>query len=415
MLIDLKKTLVMLGSSALLFGACGDDDDTKAGADAAVVVQIDAAKEVDVDADLPDPPFSGTLSLAEVSVSNPEAIAVGGIAGGVANISFTNPADVTVAPSPGYTNNIGACRIFVYDVAGGDKAAAGSDGGPVSVTGTENGPFACAFNTDLKSYVCSSTDAAAANPIAITSSQIPIGTGEATLKLTDADFSGANYVGMWIAVSGFPDAAANGRFPIMGNPANDTLIIFNPGLMAASAVADTAGAYQTFVGQGPFPGSREFLDDGTNDVTFTKDAIADAPAIDSTLTANGQGFELAEGSTLAHALPTDGTAATFSCEGSCGTAKGSLKGIIVFGETTDGDLTGTQFNAMPEPVAKYATFQCSGIAAESITLDAGAMALLLGTNPTRIQTSITYANAQAGTNNILLSHGVVGFTTVPPT
>ena len=61
-----------------------------------------------------------------------------------------------------------------------------------------------------------------------------------------------------------------------------------------------------------------------------------------------------------------------------------------------------------------ATFQCSGIGAEAITLDAGAMALILGTSPTRIQTSVTYANAElSGNNTIVLSHGVVGFTDVP--
>ncbi len=116
---------------------------------------------------------------------------------------------------------------------------------------------------------------------------------------------------------------------------------------------------------------------------------------------------------MPHALPTNGDAATFSCEGSCGVAEGILKGIIVFGETTDAVVSPLDPTAMPPAESKYATFQCSGIGAEAITLDEGAMALILGTNPTRIQTSITYANAElSGKNTIVMSHGVVGFTDV---
>src|SRR5690554_5446121 len=185
MLLDLTKTLVLLGSSSLLFSACGDDGGDDGGA-ADAGITIDAAPEVD--AAPPDPTFSGTLSLAEVTVTDPEAEQVDGISGGVANISFTDPADVTVPPQPGYTNNIGACRIFVYDVAGGESAPSGSDGGPVSVTGTENGPFVCAYTEAVDTYLCSSTDAASSGMMIQGATLLtPQGGGEVNLTISGAD------------------------------------------------------------------------------------------------------------------------------------------------------------------------------------------------------------------------------------
>ncbi len=423
MTIDIKKTLLLLGSSALLFTACGDDGGTPANPDAAVE-QPDGAPG-DPDAAPPDPTFGGTLSLAEVTVTNPEAAAVGGLSGANATISFTDPADVTVPPQPGYDNNIGACKIFVYDVAGGESAPNGSDGGAVTVTGTNAGAFGCAYNATLDRYLCSSADAAAAGAMAMAGTSMSSNAnGTVNLTIPGADFSGASYRGMYIAVGGFLDANANGQFPILGQGggASGVLVLGNAKLVGATTLAADS-AYQTFVGAGPIPQGYDFLDDGTNDVVFAKDAETNAPAVDTTLKANGEGFTLSDESAQPHLVPTTGAAVTFDCGGTNGTcgavaANSALKGIVVFGSTTDGVLptgAGASFSDMPDPVSSFATFQCSGIGAESITLDAGAMALILGTNPTRIQTSVTYANAAiAGKNNILLSHGVVGFTTVEP-
>lgn len=421
MFIDLKKTLFLVAAAPLAFGACGDDDGGNADPDATVTPIFDAAPE-NPDA-APDPTFSGTVSLAEVAITN-EPFVSAGVAGAVVNISFTDPATVTVPPQPGYENNIGACRIFVYDLAGGDEAPVGADGGRVTIAGTNgtNLPaFACDYNPTADTYLCASGDTAASGPMAMTGTSLSPnsgkGAGTATLVIPGADFSNENYVGMQIILDGFADAAANGRFGVVSQPANNILVIANPALAAATTLtADSA--YQTLIGAGPIPNGFDFLDDGTNDIIITKDPITNAPAIDATLTVNGEGFALDDASVRPHQLPINGDAATFSCGGTggdCGVANGFLKGIIVFGETTDAPVSPSNPTAMPEPVSQYATFQCSGINAESITLDAGAMALIMGTSPTRIQTSITYANAQSGGNNIVLSHGVVGFTdTVVP-
>tara|TARA_R110002073_G_scaffold142117_4_gene293784 strand:- start:31499 stop:32761 length:1263 start_codon:yes stop_codon:yes gene_type:complete len=419
MFIDLKKTLFLAAAAPLAFGACGGDDDNGTVTPDATVTPIFDASPDDPDA-APNTTFSGTISLAEVAITN-EPFVSAGVAGAVVNVSFTDPATVTVPPQPGYENNIGACRIFVYDLAGGDEAPVGADGGRVTIAGT-NGTdlpaFACDYNAAVDTYLCASGDSAASGAMAMADTTLAAnGNGTVTLTIPGANFSNENYVGMQIILDGFSDPAANGRFGIVAQPANTTLVLANPALLAATTLtADSA--YQTLIGAGPVPGGFDFLDDGTNDIVITKDPITNAPAIDATLTVNGEGFALDDASIRPHELPINGDEATFSCGGTggdCGVANGFLKGIIVFGETTDAPVDPSNPTAMPEPVNQYATFQCSGINAESITLDEGAMALIMGTSPTRIQTSITYANAQSGANNIVLSHGVVGFkdTAVP--
>ncbi len=422
MFIDLKKTLFLLACAPLAFGACGGDDDDNGTADpdAAVTPVFDAAPD-EPDA-APDPTFAGTVSLAEVSVTNP-ALAAVGAAGAVVNISFTDPLDVTVPPQPGYDNNIGACKIFVYDLDAGDVPPTGSAGGPVSIAGTNGSSlptFGCDYNAAADTYACSSADPAAAGTMPMAGTSLTPNTGKgagtATLVISGADFSNEAYAGMQIVLSGFADEAANGRFGILSQPAANILVIANPVLTAPTTLgADSP--YQTLIGAGPIPGGFDFLDDGTASVVVTKAGIENVPAIDTTLTVNGEGFALDDASDLPHAIPTDGTTpATFSCggdNGTCGVANGLLKGIIVFGETTDGVVSPADPTTMPEPVSKFATFQCSGIGAEAITLDEGAMALIMGTNPTRIQTSVTYANAElSGQNTIVMSHGVVGFTDI---
>ena len=41
------------------------------------------------------------------------------------------------------------------------------------------------------------------------------------------------------------------------------------------------------------------------------------------------------------------------------------------------------------------------------------MGHILGTNPTRIQTTVTYVGGVTGATNIIIGHGEVGFTDVP--
>lgn len=415
MFVNLKRNLFLcVGSTALLMaGACGDDDD-KATPDATPVVFDAGVADAAPDA-APDPTFSGSLALADLVITNPEGVA-GAVAGGAAIMSFTDPLDVEVGPHPDFTNNVGECRVFVYDVANGDAAPDGSDGGDVTVTGTNAGDILCEFGpvsaTESK-YVCHSTDAAYQGALPIATAATPTG-NDITVAVTiaGADFSNAPYLGMHVLLSGFPDAAANGLFPIMAIPADNTLVVYNPALTATSTLI-AAGTYSTVVGGGPIPGGYDFLDDGTNDIAFAKDAITNVPVVATTLKANGDGATWLDPSP--HEFPFVSTDdVTFACTGFCGTAEGLLKGVVIFGETTDADVTGLAFNEMPDATSKYATFQCSGVGQEAMTITKEALVVILGTNPTRIQTTVIYSNAALATgHSIVMGHGRLGFTDAP--
>lgn len=425
MLHNFKNTLLFVGTSALLFAGCGDDDPkTTPDATTADASTTDAAEDIDAG---PDTTFSGTLSLAEVSITGPVAASLGGIGGATVNVSFVSPSDVTVAPQPGYTNNIGGCRIFVYDVAAGQAAPAGSDGGPVTITGTNSGEFACNYDAALDTYLCASTAAEASGAVtAAGTSATANGNGTVTVNLGGVNFGTFDPTGGSIILDGFDDDAMNGSFSVVLRPAPGTVVIANPAFVAnVAATLNADSTYSTLVGTGPQPGGFDFLDDGTAQNVFTKAAATDAPEVNTMLQANGQGFALdTSTSSMPHAMPTDGTAVTFSCDSdddpanandTCGVDTGNpLKGMLIFGETTDGALNPLDPFGMPAPVSKYATYQCSAIGMKKFALDTGAMALILGTEPTRIQTTIVYSSAAiAGPNNLVVSHGVVGFTDVP--
>ena len=426
MFLNLKKTLFLVGSSALLFSACGDD-----GGGAAVDAAVIDATAPDA---MPDTTFIGTVSIAEVTITNPEAAAAGGISGAAAVISFTAPDDV-IPPDPAFPQNIGACKVTIIDTSVKDEK--GSDGGPVNVTGTLAGEFNCAYNATADKYACSSVDAAAAGTMAMATTTIVPNAGGliGTMDLTivGADFSGTSYRGMNIVLQDWDDlggGATGGRCAVVADSdtpnalgaglADNQLRLFNSNSLAAAAALTADSGYQTLVAAGPIPsftgGPYDFLD-ATTPVVITKAAATDAPELASSLPANGQGFTLATSSKVAHDFPASGDA-TFSCsdgvDGTCGTTQGTLQGIIVFGETTDGVLaTGdlASFSEMPDPVDNFARWQCSGSGQTSITIPAAAVALINGTGHTRIQTSITYANAEiAGKTNVVVAHGNLGFT-----
>lgn len=408
MISDLRIILFLLAVAPLTTVSCGGDDVPSNKPDATVESVPDATAEL-------NPTFGGTISIAEVSVTNPS---LEGVAGASVDISFIDPVDARVAPQPGYLNSVDGCLIFVYDLDAGEVPPKGSDGGSVTISGTNGSDLAafdCDYDNIAETYFCRSGDDAASGTMPkVGTSLIPNNgpdTGTATLVIAGVDFSEEDYIGMQIVLSGFSEDAANGTFGIVQQTTN-TLVIANPALQAVATLsADTD--YQTLIGAGPIPGGFNFLDDGSAEIVVTKDAITNVPAIRTSLTVNGAKFALAVGSTLPHDVPTNGDPATFSCAGSCGVSNGLLKGIVVFGQTTDAVVDPRHPTDMPKAVSKYATFQCSGIG-ETLTLDADAMALVLGTQPTRIQTSVTYANGELGRNNtIIMSHGVVGFTDVP--
>ena len=357
----------------------------------------------------PPPSRTGLIELSELTITNPGWSTIGGA--GVA-VSWTDDATGT-DPVPGYENSTGGCRIVVYDVGGGDSPAEQTDEGRVSVTGTNIGDFQCEFAAAESGYVCRSTDSAYSGDIPTEGSSAVPGDDDVTYVIAGADFlaGGISYVGMHVVILGFDQADANGTFPIVDVPAADTLVVINPDLEGAATLT-TTGAYVTRVGLGPaLEGGLDFLDDGTEEIAIDKPNSTAVPALDVTLNANGDGITMAP--PQLHLIPTTGDAVTLGCDPCGQTGGGLLNTVVVAGRTTDADLTDLDDTAMPAAVSKYAEFRCSAIGAGSIELDEDAMAAILGTLPTRIETQLLYsATDKIGNTSVNVGHGFVGYTTI---
>lgn len=443
----------MMGALGLVTSAgCGDDGATPPDArvDAAM---FDAADPADAMVDatvLPTLIRSNTIAVTEVRISNDEAnqAPFGGMEGAFSSVTFRD--NTTITGTPTVTGSpVNGCQVVVYDLTGNDPDAPAThvDEGAVSVMGTGNGAYGCAFVSALGDYLCQTPDSAAAGTVATGSTATPNANGTVTFNIVGANFDGVSYRGMWVKISGFPDDEANGDFPILaagtaGTTVASVLVVANVNALAGvSTMGATAGTYITAVGAGPLPGGGvdTFLDDGTADVTVAKGAPTGdqvVPAFSVTVKANGGGLRLGDDSAQPHALGATG-AQIFNCNGTngdCGFNTGAAEGtelnaFVIFGETTDGNLaTGCnggacQFYEMPDPVSKYATWQCSQVSfggtatPPTVTIDATSLAAIMGTSPTRIQTTvanvagdIAIASDQSTSTFVVIGHGVVGFT-----
>ncbi len=408
-------TSVLCGVLAIAIG-CGGGDDS---GDDDVVPDIDAATGTP-DAPAPDAPVpdAGLQStrLGTVAVSDVAALLAGG-SGAAVSISFEDLSGGAVAPVYDDRDGTGAgCAVFVYDLSSQAPPPV-VDEGAVTIGGTESPLPTCAFDTDAGRYLCVATaGTAGAGDTVVDDSALGgmIPENTALVSISGVAFS-SDHVGMFLQISGFANPVNNGAFPIVaqGSGANQ-VVIANPASVTQAMAGD--GAFAVLAGAGPTPANRDFLSGGAN-ITIAKPAGTDTVALDETVIAAGDGFALASASADPNAIPTNGTAATFTCNGaggSCGTAAV----IAVSGHTTDADVTGLPGFAMPAATGKLATFSCAFFG-DTATVPADAMTAILGADTTRVETRVFRFNlAQQGntdgTNkiNILVGHGHVGWTNV---
>jgi len=368
---------------------------------------------------------SGTIAVTESALTNP---GLDTFSGAVVRVGFSDATTGNIpAPVDGFDSNIGGCLIRVWDV-GTNEDSDPVDEGAVQVEGTENGTFNCGFASAALGYVCQSADAAIAGGTAGNGNTFVLtGTGD-TLEMTGFQATAA-MKGMYIMLSGFPNLPDGTKFPILAvNEETDTLTLFGvPDGLVSTGDADST--FSTYVGVGPVPGGAQFLLAGGDMIHVTKAAGDVVGMIDEDFNAHGQGFTLVDdgamGKYLPHNVATDGSAVTFECA-DCGAdgSGGVITAIVINGETTDGPLDGLDpSDPMPDPVTQYATFQCSFFEGAdppfSGTLTADAMAAILGTNPTRIQTSVgrykgSLISAEDGTSSVVVlqGHSFLGWTDV---
>ncbi len=438
------SALAMAGALAL---GCGDDD---GGANPDAASNPDGSAE----ADAAEQALlrNNTIAIFEAKVVNPEGLAVG-LQGGEIRIDFedeTTPNAVQALDLNGDgqpDSNIGGCRVTRVDV-GVSVEKTKTDEGVISVTGTgiTNGDFNCAFNETAGEYKCQMTDADAAGVLPVGSTATPVGSGAVLIAFNDAGKTfGAAYQGTGIVIAGFPDAAANGAFPVISPGGTATsLVVFNPDLAAPSTVT-VEGTYATFVGEGPVPAAAgptpfNFLQ---NDSMVTLNGPTGSSIVDPwseastctaagcTYTTNGENstgtLDLDDASAAPNAFPVaGGVDFALSCGGTggnCGrTNGGTLNAFIISGETTDAvvPVGGANNLKMPDPVTSFATFSCAFLGQTSGTMPAAAVDAILATNPTRIQVNVISAGGVIAADddgesvtNILTGHAVVGFTDVP--
>jgi hypothetical protein len=456
-LVRLSKILAASSGIAALALAAGCSCGSST-ADPDGAIAVDAPGEADAE---PDPVLlrSGTIALFQnhVQVAAGLSFAVGATVAVTMSDEETRtvfPLDLTGDGMP--DSQVGGCAITVFDVAAGDEPPDATDEGSFTITGTGQGPFVCAVGVNPLSpdkYACRTTDeGGAGQPGAGSLANKIEDTPLATYQITGADFSEANYVGQALVINAFgEESPANGAFAIVrqgGVLLDNQLVVFNSELEGlAGPTAEAGGVYFTLVGEGPIPvsatdpegGFDTFIDGRgmgvADDVTIVGAASSDIlDEINLTFQANGEGLVLRVGGDFSHpaAIPLDGEPVKFGCQGAaCGPSLGgSLNALIINGLTTDGELPAAADDPfgtdMPDPVSKFATFQCSifsagGDGSREATLTAEAMAAILGTNPTRIQTAVAHVGGVIETNaagtssvNVLAGHAITGFTTVPP-
>jgi hypothetical protein len=430
-----SKTLSIVGSAALLLavGACGDDDggtpDARPmidGGDNPDAPTPDATPTPDAGpADL----RSGTLAITDVRVTNDlTGIGIQALSGAQVTITYRDNTAPITAPAMG-TGNLDECTVIVYEV-GTDPAPTYVDEGAVTVSaGTDHSPFACAFNDTLGEYLCAPATANQSGALGTGSTVVLVDTnGDQTpdtpaLVVAGADFTNMNVVGMYVTATGFAEAGNNGTFAVVGStPLNDSaLIIANPDAVPGDTIAATPGTYALTTGNGPVPTLyTAFLGDGSDDVVISKAAGDVVPAFtDVMVPPAGEGLTLSSDSAEPHAMPTTATdPILIKCggDGECGPSPGTLTGFAISGYATDGDTTGLPPFVMPDPVSKYATFQCrSNPNVTEFQIEAAEWAEVLGIEPTRIQTNILRVTADLSSGvatSMAIGHGLVGFTDV---
>jgi hypothetical protein len=368
---------------------------------------------------MPGPVFSGTISLQEVTVQGHPELGMGP----VLSVDFTkNPKAPDYDDTPGSPTG---CKVTTYTTA--ELAAELTQNeGTLTVTDTTAGSMfvipPCKWNAGV-GYLCVGTGGAG-----IVVTPVPMmGIAAITMTTPPAGFTPAAEVGRYLNVSGATNATNNGAFPIVAvGMAPDTLVIANP----LAAAETTAGAmYITLAAAGPIPGLMEPGLIGDSDTfTFALDATGGAgdwmsfTAMVSASPATGTGdhFTLDTATqTKINAIPTDGSAFTLDCAGAGGTC-GSALGTVVTITTTDTPIpAGAPSYYFPPPTAKQTSIRCAQLGASSITVTAAASAYLVKAMSGATRAQIRYlrdglipTSANQSTN-LVVGHGVVGFTDFP--
>ena len=430
------RTLKSLLASTLFLAAAACGDDSSGGDDSP---DIDADTTVPDGEDIDGAPTatrSGTIAITDIELTSADAVD-SGLKGGAISIEFNDETMGSGGEVIYGTSPINGCVVTRFDADGSPNGPRPTvDAGEITISGPESGDSGllkpvgpCTYRTS--GYLCVSNEGTDVNATAS-----PTGTGAVLYNLAGQSLENG-LTGSYLNINGFTaNATLNtgaGAVPIVAQPVPTTLTAVH---QTATGDAETASTvdYMVINGAGPIPtaggANADFLSDETTSVRVQKAADDNWGAIDFTTYVRGEGFELATTSDLPHEFPTDASSPapiTFSCAtadgGSCGVdGEGDLEALIVSGRTTDSPTNGLPDYIMPPPTTEYATFQCAFLLPNDTgTVPMEAVAAILSTNPTRIETRVLsvagtiLAEGPMDLNQlrVLVGHGVVGHTTVP--
>jgi hypothetical protein len=420
-----KRSATVLGLSLALVGsACGDDDSKKNN-------NTDAAVAKDASPDAASSNASGVVSVTELKISNPEAVAAG-LAGGAI---LVNMSPTSIVPS------IGGCTVTEKTAAEYLNPQSAPEAA-ITITGTShNASITCAYSDAAKRYVCSLTQGtlaagSTASDDATDVAAAPGYVGKAKYKIAGANFDAFNPIGGYLVVTGFDDSDANTPagstgFPIIGKDSTDTLVVVNPGLEGEvnpsepdDSDAGVAATYTILAGAGPIPtgAALDFIS-STTTIQITKPNGNLIGAFNYQIKpsgANNMELKTGTGYYQPHEMPTAAVTADLKieCMNNCtsATTGAEILGTIINGRTTDTAIPGDAMPwDMPAPTTKYAEFTCTfpGIPPVIKKEDWNK---ILGTGAKRIETRVFVMTAKTEVvkgMNIVAGHGVVGYTTVP--
>jgi len=436
----MRKTLstrlaVLIGAGGLLAG-CGDN----------ILPGGDDTPDIDANPDIPDGPpiddgvgptatIAGTVAVTDVTLTHPGAVAAppsgaGGVRGGAISIVFSDLTENGGTTLFG-TSPIGGCLITEFDATHTPHPPL--DVGPITLTGDGLLKTVGPCTLQGSSYLCIS-DAGMDGTVA---AQGQGASGAVTYTFTGETLDSESLISSYLNVNGFDTAGYNSgllAFPVVGQggplPTN-TLATFNPAGAGSALEASAADIDYTIInGLQPIPGAGDgranFLGDETGEITITKAADADWPAIDFTTYTRGDGLDLDDESAVPHAFPFATPAAlTFSCAGTNGDCGGegtaTLEAMIISGRATKKTPPATPFQ-MPTEVPgtdNWLEWQCAFLLSDTATMPVEAVQTIVDFDPTRVEMRVlrvagTIIN-DGGLNEtrILIGHGLVGHTDPP--
>jgi hypothetical protein len=242
-----------------------------------------------------------------------------------------------------------------------------------------------------------------------------VGGGHLEVEIAGAAFD-PTHVGMYLELAGADDPLADGTYPIVAY-LSATRVRIALSALGADSGWSVAGSYAVLGGAGPTPSNVAFLDP-TTALTIDKMPTAESSGFSTLIQPGGSGLALDDATTALDAVPTDGTAASFSCAGAGGNC-GVAQGTLVYGRTTNAPVAGLPDSAMPpSTTGSVAEWHCQSFS-DDVEIPAEAMSAILATGPTRIETRVLRANVGfsgdgSGLYNwvFFAGHGLVGYTTV---